>query len=182
MKNKRFAVSEAAGVGAICAAGYFLYAAFPLFGPGALTILFGAVNESLWEHAKVLSAAYAGYALLQLMWIETDFRAYVAAKCAGLYLLIGSSIALRWGSQTLFGGISAAGVLLSAATAVILAQLVSYRLAIGVLPLRDWFAPALFLLALYYLMFFSFTILPPKAGVFRDPITGGFGCPDYRKS
>ena len=31
------------------------------------------------------------------------------------------------------------------------------------------------LLTLYYLMFFSFTIFPPKTELFRDPVGGGFG-------
>ena len=35
--------------------------------------------------------------------------------------------------------------------------------------------PAVFLLMLYYLMFFSFTIYPPKAELFRDPLASGTG-------
>jgi hypothetical protein len=31
------------------------------------------------------------------------------------------------------------------------------------------------LLMLYYVMFFSFTVFPPRSWLFRDPLTGGFG-------
>ena len=41
--------------------------------------------------------------------------------------------------------------------------------------LGDCFAPAVMLLLLYYLMFFSFTIFPPKTALFRDPREGGYG-------
>ena len=178
MNNRSFVISETAGCAAVLAGAAFLHAAVPLFGSGALTILFGAVNESVWEHVKVLSAAYAGYALLQLMWIETDFRAYVAAKCAGLYLLMGSYIFLRCGCAAFMEETGTVVAFLSAGAAVVFAQLLTFRLMESRLPLRDWFMPALFLLTLYYLMFFSFTVLPPKAELFKDPITGGFGCRD----
>ena len=178
MKNKCFAVSEAVGCFVIYAAATLLHFVFSLFGPGALTILFGAVNESIWEHVKVFSAAYAGYALLQLLWIKTEFRRYVAAKCAGLYTLMGGIIALHCGYTAITGKAVAWIDLAGAAVIVALAQLLSYKLVVSRLPLRDYFAPAVFLLMLYYLMFFSFTIYPPKLELFRDPVSGVFGYPE----
>ncbi|MBR1534351.1 MAG: hypothetical protein IJ639_08300 [Ruminococcus sp.] len=175
MKNKAFAISEAVGCVVIYAAAIVLHFAFRWFGPGALTLLFGAVNESVWEHVKIFSAAYVGYALLQLLWIKVPFKRYVAAKCAGLYALMGGIIAFHYG-YTAFTGKHIAWVdILGSAVIVILVQLLSYKLTVGSLPLEDYFAPSLFLLMLYYLMFFSFTIYPPKAELFRDPISGGFG-------
>ena len=175
MKNKCFAISEAAGCIVIFAAAVVLHFAFDIFGPGALTILFGAVNESVWEHVKVFSAAYVGYALLELLWIRVGFRRYVAAKCVGLYALMGGIIAFHYG-YTLFTGKAVTWAdIVGSAVIVALAQFLSYRLAQSDLPLQEYFAPAVFLLMLYYLMFFSFTIYPPKAELFRDPISGGFG-------
>lgn len=175
MNNKRYFISEAAGCVCIYAAATALHYIFRWFGPSALTILFGAVNESVWEHVKIFSAAYVGYALIQLLWIQVEFRQYVVAKCAGLYLLMGGIIIFHYG-YTLFSGRHIAWAdILGAAIMVVLAQITSYRLTVGLRSLRDYFAPALFLLMLYYLMFFSFTIFPPKAELFRDPASGGFG-------
>lgn len=177
MKNKCFAISEAVGCVVIYAAAVVLHFSLNWFGPGALAILFGAVNESVWEHIKIFSVAYLGFALLQLLWIRVDFRRYVAAKTAGLYFLMGGIIALHYGAAAVAGEPPAWADIGGAAVLVILAQLLSYRLTVGRLSLREYFAPALLLLALYYLMFFSFTIYPPKTALFRDPLTGGYGYP-----
>jgi hypothetical protein len=175
MKNKGFAISEAVGCVVVYAAAVALHFVFSWFGPGALTILFGAVNESVWEHIKIFSAAYAGYALLQLLWVKVEFRRYVVAKCAGLYALMGGIVLFHYISVFLAGVAVARIDIVGSAVLVVLAQLLSYSLVVGSLPLREYFAPAIFLLTLYYLMFFSFTIYPPKVGLFRDPLTGGFG-------
>lgn len=175
MKNKCCVISEAAGCPVIYAGAVVLHFAFSWFGPGALTILFGAVNESVWEHVKIFSAAYVGYALLELLWLQVEFRRYVVAKCAGLYALMGGVIAFHYGYRAFAGRTIVWADVIGSAVIVILAQVISCRLTLSRLPLRDWFAPAVFLLMLYYLMFFSFTIYPPKAELFRDPIGGGFG-------
>lgn len=175
MKNRRLLISDAVGCAVIYATAIILHFIFQWFGPSALTILFGAVNESVWEHVKIFSAAYVGYALLQLLWVQVEFRQYVVAKCVGLYLLMGGIIAFHYSYILLTGKHIAWVDILGSAMLVILAQVTSYRLTVGSHSLRDYFAPALFLLMLYYLMFFSFTIFPPKAELFRDPASGGFG-------
>lgn len=175
MKNKRFFISEAVGCGFIYAAAICLHFIFQWCGPGALTILFGAVNESVWEHVKIFSAAYAAWALLQLLWLQVEFRQYVVAKCVGLYLLMGGIIGIHYGCTLLTGRHIAWADILGAAVIVVLAQITSYRLTVGSRPLREYFAPALCLLMLYYLMFFSFTIYPPRLELFRDPASGGYG-------
>ena len=175
MKSKCFAISEAVGCIVLFAAAAALHFVFGRFGPGALTILFGAVNESVWEHVKIFSGAYIGYALLELLWLPVEFRRYVVAKCAALYALMGGIILFHCGYTAIAGRAVTWVDIAGAAVIVALAQLLSYRLFISRLPLRDYFAPAVCLLMLFYLMFFSFTIYPPKTELFRDPLSGGFG-------
>lgn len=175
MKNKCFVISEAAGCAVIFPAAVFLHFIIQWFGPGALTILFGAVNESVWEHVKIFSASYIAYALLELLWIRVGFRRYVVAKCVGLYALMGGLIAFHYGYRTFTGRAYVWADIAGSAVIVILAQVISCGLTLSRLDLREYFAPAVCLLMLYYLMFFSFTIYPPKAELFRDPLSGGFG-------
>lgn len=174
MNNRRYAISEAAGIAAIYSAAVLLHFVCPLTDCSTLAVIFGAVNESVWEHVKIFTAAYCGYALLQLLWIRVPFRRYLVGKCCGLYLLGGGIIGFFY----LYTGIAGAPVVwldvLSSAMMVALAQLISYRITLS-RRAEECFAPALMLLLLYYLMFFSFTAFPPRAGLFRDPITGGYG-------
>ena len=175
MNKKAVAISEAAGCFTIYAAAVYLHFAYPLCGGAALGILFGAVNESVWEHAKIFSAAYIGWSLLQLSWLKVRFRQYAAAKCIGLYTLMGLIIGCHYGYVVLSGEhLLCADIGLSVA-AVVLVQVLTYFFETGENQLADYFAPAMMLLMLYYLMFFSFTIFPPKTELFRDPTSGGFG-------
>ena len=175
MKNKCYAITEIAGCGVIGVAAILLRYLFRWFGPGALTIVFGSVNGSVWEEIKVFSGAYIGYGLFELLWIRVGFRRYVAAKCAGLYGLMGGIIAFHYIAVWLFPAAAQKAEPIAAIILTSLAQLLASKLVLSDLMPEDYFAPAVFLLMLYYLMFFSFTIYPPKAELFRDPASGGFG-------
>ena len=173
--EKAIALSEAAGAAVIYCAAVFLHFVYPLSSGAALSLLFGAVNESVWEHTKIFSAAYIGWSVLQLCWLKVRFRPYVAAKCLGLYTLMGLIIGVYY-TYTGFTGHSIVSVdILSSLLSVMLVQWLTYRLETRCDRLGEYFAPALMLLMLYYLMFFSFTVFPPKAELFRDPVSGGYG-------
>lgn len=175
MNKKAIFISEAAGWAVICSAAVFLHFAYELSGRSALGLLFGAVNESVWEHVKVFGAAYTGWALLQLIWLKVPFRRYVTAKCAGLYLLTGGMIVFYYGYTAITGTNILAVDIISSLVLTALAQFLSFRLETDDRVNGDLFAPSLMLIMLFYLMFFSFTIFPPRIGLFRDPISGGYG-------
>ena len=175
MNKRTLAISEAVGCVVIYAAAVFLHFFYPLSDGSPLSILYGAVNESVWEHMKIFSAGYVGYALLQLCWLRVPFKRYVAAKCAGLYALMIGIVGFFY-LYTMIAGRDIPPVdVISSAVFVVMAQLLSFKLIIGDDRIEDYFAPALMLLLLYYLMFFSFTIFPPRTGLFRDPVSGGYG-------
>ena len=177
MTLRRYAISEAAGAAVIYAAAVLLHFVYPLSGGGTLAVIFGAVNESVWEHVKIFSAGFCGWALLQLLWLRVPFRRYLVGKCCGLYLLMGGLI----GTHDLIKAIAGRPVLwadlLSSALLVCLAQLCSCLLTVRGRRTEEFFIPAVLLMLLYYLMFFSFTVFPPKTELFRDPIGGGYGIP-----
>lgn len=175
MKNKLNVVSETCGWAVICLGAVYLRFAYELSGGSALGILFGAVNESVWEHVKIYSIAYMGWGVLQLLWLRTPFRPYVAAKCVGLYLLMGGTAAFSYINTALIGSQSLWTESLTAFAVVAAAQAVSLKLSTAWNKASEYFAPALMLLMLYYVMFFSFTVFPPRLEPFRDPYTGGFG-------
>ena len=64
MDQKAVARSEAAGCAVIYCAAVFLHFVYPLSGGAAMSIVVGAVNESVWEHTKIVAAPYLGWALL----------------------------------------------------------------------------------------------------------------------
>lgn len=175
MDKKTAALSEAVGCVMIYCTAVLLHFVYPLSGGAALSIVFGAVNESVWEHTKIFTAPYIGWALIQLCWLTVRFRQYVAAKVIGLYFMAGFIIVFYY-SYTAFTETTILWLDIgSSLIAVIGAQALSYQLETADNRLADYFAPSLMMLMLYYLMFFSFTIFPPKIELFRDPVSGGFG-------
>lgn len=175
MNRKKFFFSEAAGVAVVYLAATLLHFIVPLCGKTALTILFGAVNESVWEHVKIFAAGYVLWAALELLWCKVPFRQFFVAKVFSLYLLSGLIIGFFY-LYTAFTGksIPAADIIVSLVF-VAAAQVLSYRLTVGEVDIRRFFHEAAMLLMLYFLMFFSFTIFPPACSLFQDPVSSGYG-------
>ena len=180
MKRKA-AWSEAAGTVAIYSAAVFLHFVYDLSGRSALGMVFGAVNESVWEHTKIFSIAYIGWALIQLLYLRLPFRQYAVSKCIGLYALIGVMIGFYYAYTAVFGDNIPIVDILSSLIFTAGAQWLSFVLETGENRLRDFFVPAMLTLVLYYLMFFSFTAFPPRTGLFRDPVSGGYGIESQNK-
>ena len=175
MNKRALMISEIIGCAAIYSAAVYLHFAYTLSSGSALGLVFGAVNESVWEHVKIFSSAYAGWALLQLMWIKVPFRRYAVSKCIGLYTLMGGIICFYYAYTAIMGTGSPSVYIIFSVIAVILTQLLSFELTVSDNRLEEFFHPAMMLFLLYYLMYFSFSIFPPHAGLFRDPVSGGYG-------
>ncbi len=166
---------EAAGVAVIYCAAVFLHFVYRLSDSSALGMVFGAVNESVWEHVKIFSFAYMGWAMIEAMFLKLPFRQYAVSKCIGLYTLIGSMIGFYY-LYTSFTGKSILRVdVISSLVLVAAAQALSFFLETRAERLRELFYPALLLFFLYYLMFFSFTVFPPRIKLFCDPLSGTYG-------
>ncbi|MBQ3418419.1 MAG: hypothetical protein IJH32_11400 [Ruminococcus sp.] len=174
MNQKYFFWSELIGAAVIYGIATLLHFVYPLSG-GALSILFGSVNESVWEHVKIFAAGYTAWAILELLWNKAPFKKFLVAKVFALYLLSLMMIVFYY-LYTLILGKNAVWIdILSSLLFVCLAQVFSYRLTVTEKDTKRYFHEAAMLLMLYFLMFFSFTIFPPKMPLFRDPVSGGYG-------
>ena len=150
---------------------HFLYDI--LKGPKALGI-FTAVNESTWEHIKIAITPTLLWSLLD-GYIYGDNPNYFAAKLASL-LILTFYIPFIFYSYTRLTRRPVLWVdITTFAAAIILAQFVFY--VIINLPAFPFWAS--YLSALGFLAFFgaymTLTLLPLKATIFKDPITGKYG-------
>ena len=174
MNQKCFFWSELIGAAVIYGIATLLHFVYPLSG-GALSILFGSVNESVWEHVKIFAAGYTAWAVLELLWIKAPFKKYFVAKVFSLYLMSLMMIVFYYVYPQIFGESIVWVDILSSLVFVCLAQVFSYRLTLTEKDTKGYFHEAAMLLMLYFLMFVSFTIFPPKMPLFRDPVSGGYG-------
>ena len=134
-------------------------------------VLFGAVNNSVWEQTKTLLLPYLLWGLLELLSVQPSMKRLTAAKTLSLYLLGG----LLCGGGLLLRPCGAAANTAFSLAAVTFCSLFSLWLYRSPLYLKDLFAPCVLLLFLFVSLYFSFTPFPPQLALFRDDETGMFG-------
>ena len=167
---------EAGGFLFTCLAGTLLHFVYDWSGKSALVGAFSAVNESTWEHMKLLFVPMFLAALVEMAVLGDCFRNFWTAKAAGTLAGLGLIPALYYTYTGIFGvsiiwvdiGIfyvaAAAGFLLE--TRLLLRQ----RQRGGALQL-----PAMLLMWALALLFVFFTYYPPHIPLFQDPTTMLYG-------
>ena len=134
-------------------------------------VLFGAVNNSVWEQTKTLLLPYLLWGMLELLSVQPSMKRLTAAKTLSLYLLGG----LLCGGGLLLRPCGAAANTAFSLAAVTFCSLFSLWLYRSPLYLKNLFAPCVLLLFLFVSLYFSFTPFPPQLALFRDDETGMFG-------
>ncbi|MEE0264599.1 MAG: DUF6512 family protein [Acutalibacteraceae bacterium] len=141
----------------------------------ALAVLFGAVNESVWEHIKIFAVPYVVWSIMELAFSIPYFRQFVVAKVFGLYLLTALIISFFYLYTTILGTHILIVDIISVFIWIAAAHFFSYRVTTSEKDLRYLFPLCLGLLFLFMVMFFCFTAAPPHIELFKDPITGMYG-------
>jgi hypothetical protein len=134
-----------------------------------------AVNESVWEHLKLGFWPALVYAALEYSRFRRSVKNFHLAKTLGIYLIPITIVVLYYAYTTIIGhGLLAVDIAIFV-VAVIVGQLVSYKV-LAAPPLSERFnrfAPiALVVLAILFVLF---TFCPPQFPLFRDSVTGGYG-------
>lgn len=157
--------------------GTLLHFLFDFSGQQVLAALFSAVNESIWEHMKLIFYPMVLFAFLESRYIGKTTGAFWCIKLTGILLGLALIPVLYYTYTGIFG------VSLSVLNIAIffLAAGVAYWVE-TVLFLRDVscrISPrAVFcLLLLIGAVFVLFTFFPPQIPFFEDPITGTYGFP-----
>lgn len=175
MNTKQFKTLEIIGAPVIYLIATLLHFVYDLSHGSTLSILFGAVNESVWEHVKIFAVGFVLWSVIELLWGKPQFMKFIVAKTFCLYLLSVLIIVFFY-IYTFFTGEHIVVVdLVSSAFFVVLTQYISYRLIMSDKELSHYFVLACMLLMLFFIMFFSFTVFPPQADLFKDPVTGMYG-------
>lgn len=155
--------------------GTLLHFLFDWTGRNMVAALFSAVNESIWEHFKLLFYPMAAFALAEYLdWGKYE-KSFWCIKLLGILLGLTLVVVVYytytgilgensdWVNITLF--FLAAGVAYWTETQLFIREFsCPVGAKIAVVPL--------FLLAI---LFTVFTFHPPRIPLFRDPVTGTYG-------
>lgn len=176
MDKKRLLKSELIGLTVSVALSFLLHYIYPLTANSKIAAVFGSVNESVWEHLKILVFAYLLWIPAGLIMSRVNFRRYITAKTLGaLFLMVITTFFFY-----IYSGIVGTSVVwVDIASAVVwmaFAYLLSARLMDSPADLEGLFIICLFVLALLITAFLCFTPNPPPIGLFKDP-RGFYGIP-----
>ena len=181
--NKKLVAWEIGGFFFIGIIGAALHFTFELSNfENMVVAFFSAVNESTWEHLKMVFWPGLIFMLIEYTYVKDFVNNYFVAKTAGLFLMP-LVITLGWYLYTPFTGRSIFPLdLVLFYLAVALGQLVSYRLLTAA-PLADRFRNlAIVVFSVLLVAFSLFTFLPPRIFLFEHfdlKDTQEYGILDY---
>lgn len=166
---------EIAGVFFVFICGTLLHFLYSWTNGSGVGILFGAVNESVWEHIKIFAMPYIVWGIIELAFSIPYFRQFVVAKVLGLYLLCVLIISFFYLYTSITGTHILVVDIISVFVWVALSHLFSYKVTTCAKDFRSLFPLCLGLLFLFVVMYFCFTAAPPHIELFKDPVTGLYG-------
>ena len=166
---------ELGGIFFIVVVGSLLHFVFEWSG-GVISIApIAAVNESVWEHLKLGFWPALVYAAVEYSRFGKSANNFPFAKTLGICLIPITIVALYYAYTAILGhGLLQVDIAIFV-VAVIIGQLVGYKLlTASPLPERlNRFAPIA--LAVLAILFVLFTFYPPHLSLFRDSVTGAYG-------
>ena len=156
-------------------AGTFLHFLFDLTGGSAAAAIFSAVNESIWEHMKLIYYPMVLFAILEWYFAGKFHPKYWCIKLTGLLLAL-TAIPVVYYTYTGILGNSAdwfnIAIFFMAAGGAYWAE---YRLVSKDLHCPFGKGTAILIIIAIGILFTVFTFRPPHTPLFQDPISGGYG-------
>ena len=176
MMSKKLCRWELAAFLTAAVIGPLLHFTYAWSGGNAVVAAFSAVNESTWEHMKLLFVPVFLFALVEMVALTGRYRNLLAVKLAATLLGLAAIPVLFYTYTGIWGRSSMAADIAIFYIAAALVYWCGYkllekgRLGGGALQIGGllglWAAAFLFV---------YFTYAPPSIALFQDPVTGGYG-------
>ena len=156
--------------------GTILHFLYEWSGDNKIIASFSAVNESTWEHLKLVFFPMLITTIVGFLVIGKDNKKFWCAKTIGIILAMSFIIVFFYTYTGIIGTNFAILDIGSVFVAVILGEYVAYKIMTN-----DEYKQkcnkriAVIGLICILLCFIIFTYLPPHIGLFKDPISNGYG-------
>lgn len=173
MDNAKIRNYQIVSVIFVCILGTLLHFTYEFFGQNILIAPFSAVNESVWEHLKLLFFPMLLTTIIGYFYIGKNVPNFL---CSKLFGIIASMLFIIIFFYTYTGIIGKSIVFIDIASffiAVILGEYLAYKLIISNFKCNPIIT--IMILAIILICFVVFTYLTPKIEIFRDPVTNQYG-------
>lgn len=175
MEYKKFKKLEILGVFICYIMACLLHFLYGWINGNVWGIIFGSVNESVWEHIKIFTMPYLFWAGIELAIVRIPLKKMMVAKIVGIYTIIFSIISYFYTYTFFTKKTILIFDLICSFLCLVLSFFMSYKLITSKLNIEKWYHTSLCALVLFVIMYLSFTIYPPKLPLFKDPITNSYG-------
>lgn len=174
IKNRKVLALEIAGTLFIIFLGTALHFTFAFSGKNSIVGSFSAVNESVWEHLKLPFWPSLLWMLIEMYPLRKTVSNFFTAKAIGTIVMIVIIPAVFY-AYTAFTEEILAVDIATFMIAVVVGQIISYRLFKKGKPSKRTEIIAIIVIALLAIVFITFTFYPPHLPIFQDSNTGQYG-------
>lgn len=157
----------------VCILGVLLHFTYELLGENSFVASFSAVNESVWEHLKLLFFPMLLTTIIGYFYIGKSTPNFLCSKTLEI---ITSMLFIIIFFYTYTGIIGKSIVFIDIASffvAVILGEYLSYKLMISNFKCNNIIS--IISLSIILICFIVFTYITPKLEIFRDSVTNKYG-------
>lgn len=135
--------------------------------------IFSAINESVWEHLKLLYFPMLITIIIGYFYIKRDAPNFLCTKTIGILISMMFTVVFFYTYTGILGKNYAFIDISSFFIATILGEYAAYLLMINKFSCNK--KCGIIVLIIIGICFILFTYNPPRIGLFKDPITGGYG-------
>ncbi len=166
---------ESSGAVIIFLLGSFIHFGYELTNKINLFTVFFAVNESVWEHAKLTFWAPIIYGIIEYFFIGQFFHNFLTAKTISALITTIAMIALFYTYRGITERHSLVADLIIYEISIIIGLVVSYKMSLMSPLLAFANKISIFVIIFFIFIFYIFSYKPPKAPVFKCGATGKYG-------
>lgn len=179
--ERKLVVSKIVGILFTILLGTLLHFVYEWSNYNLIVAFFAPVNESVWEHLKLLFFPTLLYSLIEYQYYGKYYANYIPSITLGLIAGLLSIVVLYYTYSGILGHNVLVIDILIFMISVIITQYISYYILKNQLFLDVSNANSLLVLIGITLIFFMFTYKPPMCELFKDPIYHTYGINSMKK-
>lgn len=156
-----------------CIVGTLLHFTYEFFGENIFVAAFSAINESVWEHLKLLFFPMLLTTIIGYFYIGKSTSNFLCSKVLGILASMSFIIIFFYTYTGIIGRSIVFIDIASFFVAVILGEYLAYKLMISNFKCNN--IMSVIILTIILIGFIVFTYFTPKIEIFKDPVTNQYG-------
>ena len=150
--------------------GSLLHFTYKLSGENPAVAIFSPINESVWEHLKLLYFPMLITIIIGYFYLRKDTTNFLCSKTLGIIVAIAFMVIFFYTYTGILGKNIPAVDISSFFVATIIGEFISYALIVNNFKCNN--KVAIFILIFLFSCFLIFTYFTPNIGIFKDPTSG----------